>query len=225
MNGPRSKYAALFDPHPCYDAWRLKFVAEQFDDMVACLRSWMETDHIAAERRHYVAQFEKALQQYQVSVLSNVCAPADFIHNAWPAYLRVLGDPNYFLSVQELLLIAEIGCQNVLIVSWDHATTDFAVQGHHDAGAGPYVFILLKGDVMQEGEVHSHYERLFLHADVKKACAESVRTARRQREEQARMDRLKERMHHQEAASSQQAISFHSLSARNEEEDRRKYQQ
>ena len=94
--------------------------------------------------------------------------------------------PQYFLSVQELLLVAESRQINVLVVSWDPATRAFHSQGHVHAGVNPYVLILLKGTMQKRGTVRSHYERLFRLED-RAAGAEALRTRETIDREQSQM--------------------------------------
>ena len=186
--GPDCKYSALFDPRSCFDDLRTSFVEEAGVCVVInFIDSMLTADQASADMVGHMFVFHEALVRFQETMTAHGDWPRSFARVAWPTYLEVLNTSHYFLSVQELLLVAEIKQINVLIVSWDPGTLDFHSQGHVHAGVDPYVLILLKGNMQKRGTVRSHYERLFRRED-KIAGAEALHSRTSEMREQSQME-------------------------------------
>ena len=166
-DGPNCKYIALFDARPCFDGLRAGFISEQtLRQTMVILHSTIVQEALNPALCLHCNTFYKALEAMDRNTGDMQEAP-DLFHNiAWDVYLKVLGTPDYYLSTQEMLLLAQIHRKNLLIVTQDPSTGRFQDQGHHDGGPGPYTLICLHGDVRRTASIRSHFERLFPIQDV-----------------------------------------------------------
>ncbi len=82
-----------------------------------------------------------------------------FVARAWPSYVQALCDPDYWLSANEVVLLAAMSNINVAIFACVDSVLA-RVNSYMPAGASP---LLIKLDGNNIGRVRSHFERL--HVD------------------------------------------------------------
>ena len=159
-DGPKSKYAALFDSNPCFDPLRVAFVEEHTPQgMKKALRQVLG-DLGGQPWERDLTKFIYAIEQFETTALQVGEAPVGFADIIWTSYLKVLANPNYFLSTDELVVVATV-LQTNLIIVMRRDSGSFFIRGRHICSNGPCVFALLKGDPDKGGTLRSHYERLF----------------------------------------------------------------
>ena len=116
-NGPNSKYTALFDPNPCFDALRLAFVMEpdlkrvraELLDIVSC-----SDGRLACMEK--VNAFAEAILHFHESAQVVGEIPPVFKATAWNSYKQVLRRPGYFLDMNEVEIVARALRINLIIV-------------------------------------------------------------------------------------------------------------
>ena len=153
-NPPRHKYAALFDPRPCFDAIRSHFLRPAAE-LAVSRGQYMLTlldDLDCTPGKDALAKCRALADRvtYQRTVSS---PPADFMRFAPQAYLKALQSENYYFSCEELLWLAECAHSNVIIARFRGCS--LLVEGSELGGQGPVAVILLQGDGRR-----SHFERL-----------------------------------------------------------------
>ena len=151
-DGPQSKYAALFDCRPCFDALRTSFVEEHTVPRVMELVHGLLTDeNTNILSRSHLQSFHTALNEFASAAEEFVGAPEQAANAVWTAYQAVLADHDYHLSA----LLARIHNTNLLIVTLD-SMGEFQDQGHFDEGSGLHSVIWLQGDVRRSASKRTH---------------------------------------------------------------------
>ena len=152
-DGPSCKYAALFDLRPAFDALRDAFVKEspEFRLLLGDVLGPVEDD----ETQGVVLSFLDVWDEYE-HCKCRAEPPPDFASRAWLAYTDALMSGQYFLSVDELLLICE--CATVNVVVFQQIGAHLLVAGHSLRTAAPPVLVKLRGSGSRR--VRTHFERL-----------------------------------------------------------------
>ena len=105
-DAPIHKYAALFDPRPCFDGLRQSFVWGTQSSAEHHGRDILQKmyEHVPEERECEIIPLAAALMQDKEQKDD---LPACFDEVAWPAYFEAIQNDGYYFSVDELLLLAE----------------------------------------------------------------------------------------------------------------------
>ena len=180
--GPNSIYAALFDTRGCFDGLRRSFLDRVGEVEIIQFGSALEQTIAACAPGSVCAyagrELLEARERFYATDCETVSMPADFVVRAWPAYLAALGQNSYYLSVDELVLVAKASEQNI-VVAKRTGHGDFLIEAYTSEGPGPYaVVFLITNDA---GRVRSHFERLLPLTEVQR-LTEAVETARREAE-------------------------------------------
>ena len=94
-----TKYAALFDPRPCFDCIRFQFlvaadpkqgVGAFHDKLVERIESAQGENGMAAQQISGMVDFLEALREFDAMPRSSDL-PDDFVHRAWPSHHVQLG--------------------------------------------------------------------------------------------------------------------------------------
>ena len=134
-NRPRTKFDALFDPRPCFNAIRQGFL-ERYGRNLFVVRSELENAlaHFCTELRTdpAIVQLNAAIIDVVSRQMSECSAPPPrFIDDIWPHYLHALehgdGDRSYWLSYDELLAVARISCVRLIVVE-ERETMAFTIK-------------------------------------------------------------------------------------------------
>ena len=101
-DGPKSKYAALFDSNPCFDPLRVAFVEEHTPQRMREALRQVLSDSGGQPWERGLAKVIHAIEQFEATALQVGEPPLGFADIIWTSYLKVLANPNYFLSTDEL---------------------------------------------------------------------------------------------------------------------------
>ena len=108
-------------------------------DFVAALRAWVQSEGVDEK------------------------PPVTFQYAAWSAYLKCIQSDGYFFSISELALMCRIAKVNVAIFKQLGSVLTY-VDGHSEfPGAMVYIKLLANN----EGEVHSHFERVLCDQELR----------------------------------------------------------
>ena len=107
-------------------------------------------------------------------------APRDFEAVAWHAYLQAVQHSSYWFSTDELLLIAEVGQQNVVILKRQAGATDFEYVDSAIGYPGPCCVVKLA--TQGSGRERSHFERV-----IPATCMQSILRAHEAESEKVRI--------------------------------------
>jgi len=178
-DGPGTKYDALFDPRPAFDALRDAFMiyADPEARVTTFLQHLQEQVVIAGD-----ADFVAKVSLWSQSVMP-LDAPVDFCTRAWQAYLTCVTDGDYYFSADELLAICMQARARVIVFKEAEGVLKFV--GAWLQGQGPVVLTKL----MAGGEVRvrSHFERLIPASAVREFEDAVTREAQQRAREEARL--------------------------------------
>ena len=150
VNGPRSKYAALFDPNPCFDALRLAFVEEpQPCGSRKAIQGNLRCSMCPSACRTRLETFLEAIVEFESGARAVGEAPPGFHERLWSSYQRVLRSHGYYLSMDELVIVARALNINVAIVMKQPDNDTYVLRAQHMCNMGPCVLLLLTGNPMQ----------------------------------------------------------------------------
>ena len=131
QGGPSCKYTALFDQRPCFDALRTSFIVNVDPQsgpraLLCALANVLEDDATEYTNIAKALEFIEKLREW-----GNEAVPAEkpleFATRAWPAYLQCIAEnPNYFFSVEEILLMSARVKVNVVIFKQIGSTLTYA---------------------------------------------------------------------------------------------------
>ena len=163
---PRCKYSALFDPRACFNSLRMAFLKYTGGDGLEALIFHLQAVDMSSAllQKHwtvlmdFVVDARGAFQQDGA-----VAGPPDrFLQDAWPLLRRaIVENRQYFLSYAELLLLAELKRQNVMVLGLrESGRADLlgAVTGHPDCSVS-LVGLTFHEDHRRQ---RTHFERLVL---------------------------------------------------------------
>ena len=161
-----TKLQAMLDPHPCYDGLRLSY----FLPRLSLAQEVCATIYALGESRasllplHSVAQTLGHLQQ---AINQHVQWPACFATLGLEAYKCTIADERlrYNFSATELLLLARINKQNLIIVEHFGQSTPYRVNSYYLQGAGPATIVGLHSHRTAGQEVRTHFFRLAAQSD------------------------------------------------------------
>jgi hypothetical protein len=163
-DGPKWKYAALFDERPMCASLRMG--ADAFDEAQAFSTSVEQALGIAdvdARLHAEVCDLANLIRRWQMAVASASSDVPDFFANrTWPAYLKCVQLSGYYLSVEEIVLVASMASVNITIFSQRGARLEFAAGSLE--GDGPTVCVMLAAD--NQGRVRSHFSILMSASQV-----------------------------------------------------------
>jgi hypothetical protein len=168
VNRPETKWEAVCDQDPVYDALR-KAVFLNRSDKTAVLKVLEEAED---EVCHRVAETLQACWHEEQSAPE---PPREFTAQALPAYMAAVQDAGYFFSADELVAVAQLWGNSLVVVQANGlgqfvpcaATTGLDVAG---------VVVLVKGG-RDGGALRSHYERLARTEDIAKQRAGAPTTS------------------------------------------------
>ena len=106
-NGPRSTYAALFDPIPCIDALRKAFVEEPEPcGPREAIQGNLRCSMCPSACRTRLETFLEAIVEFESGARAVGEAPPGFHERMWSSYGQVLRSHGYYLSMDELVIVA-----------------------------------------------------------------------------------------------------------------------
>ena len=123
---PQTQHEALFHTSMLFDGLRDAFLvaSEPYEavltEIMELLHHYFESQSsLTKEQLHCILRMRDALVEFKNNFVATECAvpPPDFIHRAWPVYLRCIQNPRYYFSVDELLIISAMAKVNVVIFS------------------------------------------------------------------------------------------------------------
>ena len=119
-NRPRTKFDALFDLRPCFDAIRQGFL-ELYGRNLFVVRNDLENAlaNFCTELRTdpAIVELNAAITDVVSRQMSECSAPPPrFIDDIWPHYLHALEHNDYWLSYDELLAVARIAGVRLMVV-------------------------------------------------------------------------------------------------------------
>ena len=159
-NGPASKYEALFDANPCFDCIRESFIVScDPRSKVKTFQTKLLDMHLDDNVVESISGLLEALRCFDDVPVSDHLS-RHFVMRAWPSYVQALCDPDYWLSANELVLLAAMSNINVAIFACVDSVLTL-VNSYTPAGASP---VLIKLDGNNIARVRSHFERLHLDA-------------------------------------------------------------
>ena len=168
-NRPRTKFDALFDPRPCFNAIRQGFL-EHYGRNLLVVKNEVENalSNFCTELRTdpAIVELNAAIINVVTRQMSECSAiPPRFIDDVWPHYLHALehgdGGRSYWLSYDELLAVAIIS--NVKLIVVEERDDGFYYQGstlEHCLSTNseePIIVSIRGGGKLR---VESHFERL-----------------------------------------------------------------
>ncbi len=156
-----SKYEVLFDHRACFDALRWDFLVSADPGMQ--VRTFCEQltevlhsrDDIDPESIPELSAFLDALRDLDALHLGDALPPTLGMR-AWPAYVKCLQDPRYWLAADELLMLCFLAKQSVAIFERHGSVLQLAAS-YMPQGAAP---VCVKIDSDRNRRVRSHFERL-----------------------------------------------------------------
>ena len=168
-NRPRTKFDALFDPRPCFNAIRQGFL-EHYGRNLLVVKNEVENalSNFCTDLRTdpAIVELNAAIIDVVTRQMSECSAtPPRFIDDVWPHYLHALehgdGGRSYWLSYDELLAVAIIS--NVKLIVVEERDDGFYYQGstfEHCLSTNseePIIVSIRGGGKLR---VESHFERL-----------------------------------------------------------------
>ena len=161
-SGPSCKYTALFDDRECFDALREAFLVEASPHMTTDTFRQTLGDILGEERfsepdhEHIYGpalNFLDCVNALQPTFDAPSPVPHDFAARAWPAYLDALCNDEYYLSVDELLVICRCAERNVVILK----QVDNRLKLAGATGSpGPIVFTKIEDNGRNDEATHMH---------------------------------------------------------------------
>lgn len=157
---PQHKYAAVFDPRPCFDVIRSSFLRPTAE---AAEGKGREMFRLLDELPDYgdrnvlkTKGFELAAMTMKDKEEEASGLPRGFMDFATRAYLKAIQHTQYYFSCEELLWSTECAKSNVIVAKGEG--DNFRVEGAEFGGDGPVAVIFLQGEMQRR--LHTHYERL-----------------------------------------------------------------
>ena len=167
-DAPAHKYAALFHPHPAFDALRFAFMVQADAHMTPAAFTDRLLDATAdADAAHLTDTFIADLTQLSDAVREFTCIgssnfPMDFADRAWPAYLEAIMDPEYYFSTEELLVMAHVA--GVSLVVLQSRAGEYHIGGGSRRDDGELVVVKIEDNGRER--VRGHFERCFRTAEL-----------------------------------------------------------
>ena len=141
----RSKYEALFDDRPIFDAIRFDFLVSadpsmKLDRVINMLESMNAADAMPNELRKKIARFIEDLTESNTS--RRISTGFDF--KAWEAYVSAISSTSsgYYSSIDELLLLCQLELKNVVV--YKHQPEGLRYAGSWLRGVGDLVAVKLR---------------------------------------------------------------------------------
>ena len=165
-DGPRTKYEALFDPREYFDPIRRAFLLplSRYASRVHTAEFFLgELDSPSGDRSGDEAGLVEVIGRFAQCILaqtqSNTAAPACFSAVAWPTLFQAVQRDTYYLSCDELLVVAEGAGKNLIVCKRGESRGDFVIEGCVDGftGAVAVVYVMNTDNMYR---VRSHFERL-----------------------------------------------------------------
>ena len=182
--GPPTKYAALFDVSHHFDAIRYSFLVAA-DATSGTTRFVTSLEAIVRDSAASLGLIERArsfcmLVQSLGDVNTPSQQPVNFVRDAWGAYCESIGHEDYYLSVDELLVICCAAKVNIAVFSQVERKLSFAGGTFH--GEGPLICAQLWNNARRR--VRSHFERLIGVDQLEEARARQLQLQKEQRLQQ-----------------------------------------
>ena len=167
-NRSMHKYDALFLQDDRFDALRESFLIYGDGKPQRCLTSVEHILETIANPPSDILDFVVALRAWVRSEDVDEKPPVTFQYAAWNAYLKCIQSDRYFFSISEVALMCRIARVNVAIFKQLGSVLTY-VDGHSEfPGAMVYIKLLANN----EGEVHSHFERILCHKELREFYAQ-----------------------------------------------------
>ena len=127
-SGPQCKYAALFDPSRHFDAIRYMFLVAADPSMMTFVQSLHEIIRTTSAHPDLIERARCFCSQVHSFSLSNVTSqlPASFVSEAWSAYCNSICHPDYYFSIDELLIICRVAAVNMAVFTRNAQHLSFA---------------------------------------------------------------------------------------------------
>ena len=114
---PRSKYEALFDNRPIFDAIPQDFLKRadpksKLKRVRLILEDLLQTDHVPHHSRALVDAFVNDLKTTDSDCITS---PPGFAADAWSCYVQAISSSSCYVSMDELLLVCQCAKQNVIV--------------------------------------------------------------------------------------------------------------
>ena len=152
---PVSRYAALFDPREMFDAVRTSFLEQVLGENCVNLQDVVANAMVddLGELMEFCCDAWGELRRTELMT----GAPAWFHAAAWPIFKQCMTDKQYYLSCGEVLLVAELCKQNVVIFKRRGETAEHYGEVIHHRNC-PCVWIVVQAG--EGGRTRSHFQRL-----------------------------------------------------------------
>ena len=140
-DGALTKYDALFDLRPCFDALRMGFITE--DDPQMKVHTFLQhaqhlfedQETIAGEDVAHVDALLESLRRLKALQTEPPPHHDDVCRRAWPAYVRALTHKDYYLDVQEVVLLCILAQRSVVTSGFECKGDELRLEvGDRDAG-------------------------------------------------------------------------------------------
>ena len=168
--GPVTVHGALLNDNPCFDAIRRSLVEHRGSDLRAFSRALHDVRSTPAHpewsRDPRVQELVDAVRRVVGDSQGDIEAPPDFMERLWPCYMQALqlGCPGrtYWLSCDELLVLAHLADVNLVIVKQEFDVFEFVESNIADASQRIVVSSIRANGA---AEVNSHFERLIIEEE------------------------------------------------------------
>ena len=163
-DGPCCKYNALFDPRPHYNAIRYLFLiggdtSSTVEKFVEALdQIILQTDSAYQDLIQRAQRFSSQVREFggMQGGMQISREPANFVQEAWVAYCSRICYADYYLSVEELLIISRMTKTNIAVFKDIDGVLNFVGGSFHSDE--PIICTKLVANNHQR--VRSHFERL-----------------------------------------------------------------
>ena len=200
--GPQTKYAALFDGCAAFDCLRFSFLRSlaypQLEPLIALMHE--EIEHLSATCPEILAALLSYCDAFAraFDVVPGISAtPPGFDAQAWAVLTACMAEEaagNFYLSIDELLLLCHASRQNCIIFGADGARAHYRGSALGYGDSAPVLVALHEdGARVRQSRVRSHFQRLILKADLE--CLQQ-----REAEAAARREEEKKKAREEEAA-------------------------
>jgi len=128
--GPQSKFDALFDTREAFDGLRYSFLMALYADLMS-LGSILRTSALPVVEQEYMEVIWEEYVCPAAMFTLQVGPGSDFAESVWQSWRDAVcsEDQQYYLSVEELMLVCELARKDVVIFRQDHASQSCVYAG------------------------------------------------------------------------------------------------